>query len=217
MRTESSFDVLDSMVTAVDNKDSYTRRHSEDVTDFALWMAEELGYSEATMRVVRLAGLLHDVGKIGVPESILRKPGRLTNEEFDIMKQHPQFGAHIVSATPGMEEIVPGVCAHHERWDGKGYPDGLAGEAIPFLGRLLAVADACSAMTTSRPYRQALAWEDAMKEIEANIGTQFDPTMANAFLRAASKRRSNPNQIPSPRLQLVEGSKSTNGNNTQAA
>lgn len=208
LKTESSFDVLDAMVTAVDNKDAYTRRHSEDVTDFALWIAEELGLSQATQRVVRLAGLLHDVGKIGVPEQILRKPGRLTNEEFDVMKQHSQFGAFIVGGVPGMEEILPGVKSHHERYDGRGYPDGLAGEAIPFLGRLLAVADACSAMTTSRPYRQALEWGQALKEIEANIGTQFDPQMARAFLRAARKKRADSKDTSyAPRLQLVEGTK----------
>ena len=208
LRTESSFDVLDAMVTAVDNKDSYTRRHSEDVTEFALWIAEELGSSSATMRVVRLAGLLHDVGKIGVPEAVLKKPGRLTSEEFDVMKGHAQFGAFIVGGVPDMNEIVPGVKSHHERWDGRGYPDGLAGEAIPFLGRLLAVADACSAMTTSRPYRQALDWKAAMQEIEANIGTQFDPEIAVAFLRAARKKRPDAADAKTPRLQLIEGLKS---------
>ncbi|BCM92907.1 cyclic di-GMP phosphodiesterase response regulator RpfG [Abditibacteriota bacterium] len=216
LKTESSFDVLEAMVTAVDNKDAYTRRHSEDVTEFALWIAEEMGLSQATQRIVRLAGLLHDVGKIGVPESVLKKPGRLTSEEFDIMKQHAQFGAFIVGGVPGMEEILPGVRSHHERFDGHGYPDGLAGEAIPFLGRLLAVADAFSAMTTSRPYRQALEWKAALKEIEANIGTQFDPQMANAFLRAARKQRPDGLEamIP-PRLQLIEGAKSVSGENVR--
>jgi diguanylate cyclase (GGDEF)-like protein len=189
LRTESSFDVLDAMVTAVDNKDHYTRRHSEDVTEYAIWIAEELGLSEETMRVVSMSGLLHDVGKIGVPETILRKPGRLTAEEFHIMKQHPEFGSFIVGGVPGLDSILEGVRSHHERWDGKGYPDGLAAEAIPFMGRLLAVADACSAMTTDRPYRKGLAWEDAMEEIRANVSTQFDPAMANAFLRASHKRR----------------------------
>jgi diguanylate cyclase (GGDEF)-like protein len=203
LRAESSFDVLDAMVTAVDNKDHYTRRHSEDVTEYAMWIAEELGLSEDTMRVVSMAGLLHDVGKIGVPESILRKPGRLTAEEFNIMKQHPQFGSFIVGGVPGLDPILEGVRSHHERWDGKGYPDGLAAEAIPFMGRLLAVADACSAMITDRPYRKGLAWEDAMEEIRSNISTQFDPVMANAFLRAAHKRRAI-QKNGQPVLQLVK-------------
>jgi diguanylate cyclase (GGDEF)-like protein/putative nucleotidyltransferase with HDIG domain len=123
LRTEGSFDVLDAMVTAVDNKDRYTRRHSEDVTEYALWIAEELGYSEATQRVIRIGGLLHDVGKIGVPEDILRKPGRLTDDEYETMKRHTQLGSLIVSSVPGMESIIDIVKSHHERWDGKGYPE----------------------------------------------------------------------------------------------
>ena len=189
MRSEGSFGVLDAMVTAVDNKDRYTRQHSEDVTEYALWIAEELGLSEETMRVIRTAGLLHDVGKIGVPDLILRKPGRLTDEEFAAMRKHPEIGALIVGGLPGMETIVDGVRFHHERWDGKGYPDGLAGEDIPLLGRILAVADAFSAMTTDRPYRRGLEWPVALREIQAHIGTQFDPESAHAFLRAAQEHR----------------------------
>src|SRR5207248_3294999 len=120
------------------------------------WIAEELGLSEETMRVIRIGGLLHDVGKIGVPDEVLRKPGRLTDEEFDLMKRHPELGARIVGVMPGMETILDIVRSHHERWDGRGYPDGLAGDAIPMLGRLTAVADAVSAMTTNRPYRKAM-------------------------------------------------------------
>ncbi|BDI31904.1 hypothetical protein CCAX7_39550 [Capsulimonas corticalis] len=185
---ESSFEVLDAMVTAVDNKDRYTRRHSEDVTEYALWISEELGLSEETLRVVRIGGLLHDVGKIGIPDEILRKPGRLTPEEYEVLKRHPRIGALMVGAVPGMEVVLDAVNSHHERWDGQGYPDALAGEAAPLLGRIMAVADAFSAMTTDRPYRKGLEWEAALKEIRANSGTQFDPAMANAFLRAAAKR-----------------------------
>ncbi|MDQ3815352.1 MAG: HD domain-containing protein, partial [Armatimonadota bacterium] len=186
--TEGSFDVLDAMVTAVDNKDRYTRRHSEDVTEYALWIAEELRLSEETMRIIRVGGLLHDVGKIGVPEDILRKPGKLTDEEYEVLKRHTQLGELIVAAVPGMENIIDAVRSHHERWDGQGYPDGLADADIPFLGRLLAVADAFSAMTTTRAYRKGLELVAALDEIASNIGTQFDPTMAVAFLRAAQKQ-----------------------------
>jgi diguanylate cyclase (GGDEF)-like protein len=186
---EGSFDILDAMVTAVDNKDRYTRHHSEDVTQYALWIVEELAFSEETMRVTRVGGLLHDVGKIGVPEDILRKPDRLTAPEYDAMKHHPQLGALIVGGVPGMESILDAVRFHHERWDGGGYPTGLSGEDIPLLGRILAVADAFSAMTTTRPYRQALTWEAALEEITTNAGTQFDPVMAEAFVAAAGKRR----------------------------
>ncbi len=189
LRSEGSFDVLDAMVTAVDNKDRYTRRHSEDVTEYALWIAEELGYSEGTQRVIRIGGLLHDVGKIGVPEDILRKPGKLSNEEYETMKRHTQLGALIVGGVSGMESIIDIVKSHHERWDGKGYPDGLAGEDIPLLGRLLAVADALSAMTTDRPYRRGFPWEKAVEEIRKGIETQFDPEMAKAFLAVAAKGR----------------------------
>jgi diguanylate cyclase (GGDEF)-like protein len=189
LRAEASFEVLDALITAVDNKDRYTRKHSEDVTEYALWMAEELGLSEETMRTLRIGGLLHDVGKIGVPDEILRKPGRLTDEEFEIMKRHPRLGEMIVGGIPGMSSILDAVRSHHERWDGMGYPDRLKGEDIPFMGRLLAVADAFSAMTTDRPYRKGLNLDKALAEIRANIGTQFDPEMADAFLRAVEKRK----------------------------
>jgi diguanylate cyclase (GGDEF)-like protein/putative nucleotidyltransferase with HDIG domain len=189
LRTEGSFEVLDALVTAVDNKDRYTRKHSEDVTEYALWMAEELGLSQDTMRIIRTAGLLHDVGKIGVPSEILRKPDRLSPEEYEIIKRHPRLGELIVGAIPGMESIIDGVRSHHERWDGAGYPDQLAGNNIPFLGRLLAVADAFSAMTTDRPYRKGMDWDIALKQILDNRGTQFDPDLADVFLRAVAKRR----------------------------
>ncbi len=195
-RVEASYGVLDSMVSAVDNKDRYTRRHSEDVTEYALWIAEEMGLSEETLRALRIGGLLHDVGKIGVPDEILRKPGRLTDEEYDILKQHPLLGALIVGSLPDMKNVVDVVRSHHERWDGKGYPDGLQGEAIPLLGRIAAVADAVSAMTTHRPYRRGMDWEVAFAEVRANAGTQFDPVIAAAFLRAARKQRLPASPVP---------------------
>ena len=148
-----------------------------------------MGLSEETLRALRIGGLLHDVGKIGVPDEILRKPGRLTDEEYEIFQQHPLLGAFIVGSIPGMEGIVEVVRSHHERWDGKGYPDGLQGEDIPLLGRIAAVADAVSAMTTNRPYRRGMEWEVAIAEVRANAGTQFDPEVAAAFLRAARKQR----------------------------
>jgi HD-GYP domain-containing protein (c-di-GMP phosphodiesterase class II) len=144
--------------------------------------------SEETMRVIRMGGLLHDVGKIGVPDEILRKPGRLTADEWEVMRRHPYLGALIVAGVPDMEPILDIVRSHHERWDGQGYPQGLHGAEIPLLGRILAVADAFSAMTTDRPYRKGMGWEVALEEIRANMGTQFDPALAQAFLRAAKKR-----------------------------
>lgn len=192
LRAQSSFETLDILVDSIDNKDRYTRKHSEDVTEYSLWIAEELGMSEDTMRTIRMAGLLHDVGKIGVPDEVLRKPGRLTAEEYEMMKRHPRLGELIVGAIPGMEGIVDGVRSHHERWDGQGYPDQLEGDDIPLLGRILAVADAFSAMTTDRPYRKGMDWEIALEQIRSGMGTQFDPTMATAFLKAVDKRRVEP-------------------------
>jgi diguanylate cyclase (GGDEF)-like protein/putative nucleotidyltransferase with HDIG domain len=188
LRVSSSFRMLDGLVTAVDNKDRYTRRHSEDVTDFALSIADEMGLDDEIKRILRTGGLLHDVGKIGVPDEILHKPSRLTEEEYDIMKQHPTLGALIVRGVAGMEDIVDAVQHHHEHWDGTGYPDALAGEDIPFVARLLAVADAMSAMTTDRPYRRGMPIETALSQIRKGRGTQFDPELADAFLRVASEK-----------------------------
>ena len=182
-----SFGVLDALVTAIDNKDHYTRRHSEDVAHWATLMVRQLGHSADTQRAVRICGLLHDVGKIAVPDAVLRKPGRLNDDEFNIMQQHPVFGALIVKDVPNLEEVLGGIRHHHERFDGKGYPDKLKEEAIPFMGRLLAVPDCFSAMTTDRPYRKALSWVEALDEIERGKGTQFDPVMADAFLEIIAK------------------------------
>lgn len=189
LRTDSTFSIFDALVTAVDNKDRYTRRHSEDVAEYSLWIAEEMGMSQESLRIIRVGALLHDVGKIGVPDEILRKPGRLTPEEYEVMQRHPRLGALLVAAVPGMEAILDLVRSHHERWDGQGYPDQLAGEEIPLLGRITAVADAVSAMTTARPYRKALDWSVALEQVRMGSGTQFDPEAARAFLRASARRR----------------------------
>jgi diguanylate cyclase (GGDEF)-like protein len=183
-----SFSTLDALVTAVDNRDRYTRKHSEDVCEYSLMIARELGWSEETLRTLRIAGLLHDLGKIAIPDSILRKPGALTDDEYEVMKQHPVLGWLIVSAIPSLSETLPAIRHHHERWDGRGYPDGLAGEDIPEVGRLMAVADAYSAMTTDRPYRKGMPVEEAVRRLREGMGTQFDPAMVQAFLRALQDR-----------------------------
>jgi HD-GYP domain-containing protein (c-di-GMP phosphodiesterase class II) len=176
------------MVSAIDNKDGYTRKHSEEVTQYSLDIARAMNLSEDMLRTIQLAGILHDVGKIGVPDSILRKPGKLTDEEFAEMKQHPVFGALIVGALPGMEHVVLGVRHHHERYDGRGYPDQLAGENIPLIGRIMAVADAYSAMTTTRPYRKGLTERQALAEIQRGLGVQFDPQIGTLFIRLREAR-----------------------------
>ena len=180
------FGMLGSLVTIVDNKDRYTRRHSENVTELALSLGETMGLSEESQRVLRVAGLLHDIGKIGVPDRILRKPGRVTDEEYEVIKQHTLLGDAIIAAIPDLAEIRAAVVAHHERYDGAGYPSRLRGESIPLLGRILAVADSYAAMVTDRPYRKALTREGAVAELVAGRGTQFDPACVDAFLQVLS-------------------------------
>ncbi len=180
----STFNVLDGLVTAIDHKDRYTKRHSEDVTRYALLLAQSLRLSDDTKNAVRFAGLLHDVGKIGVPDSILRKPGKLTAEEYEVMKNHVTLSALIIHGLPRLPDILDAVANHHERWDGMGYPKGAAGESIPLLGRLMAIADAYSAMTLDRPYRAGLSMEAALAEIDSGAGTQFDPSLAPVFVQA---------------------------------
>jgi diguanylate cyclase (GGDEF)-like protein/putative nucleotidyltransferase with HDIG domain len=179
----AGLDLFGALLTAIDNKDGYTRKHSEEVTEYSVQIARALGLPPATLETVRVSGLLHDVGKIGVPDAVLRKPGRLEPEEFELMKQHPVFGALIVGAIPEMEEVVLGVRSHHERYDGRGYPDGLVGEEIPLIGRIMAVADAFSAMTTSRPYRKGLSEPQALDEIMRGLGSQFDPAVGALFVQ----------------------------------
>ena len=177
-----SFGVLDALVTAIDNKDHYTRHHSEEVTYLSLLVAKEIGYDTEALRAVRISGLLHDVGKIAVPDDILRHPGKLGREEWEIMQQHPVFGALIVKDVPNLEPVLMGIRHHHEKWDGSGYPDNLKGENIPEMGRLLTMADCYSALTTDRPYRKGWRPHDALEEIERCVGTQFDPRLCEVFL-----------------------------------
>ncbi|RPH35607.1 MAG: diguanylate cyclase [Chloroflexi bacterium] len=182
------FGVFEGLLVSVDTKDHYTRAHSEDVTGYALFLADELRLTDEERRLLRLAGLLHDIGKIGIPDGILRKPAPLTGEEYDIVKQHVALGDAIVGAVPQLAEVRAGVRHHHERWDGSGYLDGLQGEAIPHLARILAVADAYSAMTTTRPYRKALGAEEALARLAQAAGTQLDPELAMAFVMAMRRR-----------------------------
>ncbi|HET7082853.1 MAG TPA: HD domain-containing phosphohydrolase [Candidatus Limnocylindria bacterium] len=178
------FGVFEGLVATIDAKDHYTRAHSEDVTTHALFLAQAMGLGEEERRLLRLAGLLHDIGKVGVPDGILRKPGPLTDEEFEIVKQHVAIGEAIVGAVPQLADVRSSIRHHHERWDGNGYLDGLAGDGIPVLARVLAVADAYSAMTTTRPYRKALTAEVALARIAKAAGSQLDPVPAMIFVKA---------------------------------
>jgi diguanylate cyclase (GGDEF)-like protein len=180
----SSFEVLTGLVEAVDTKDRYTKQHSEDVARYAVFLAERIGFGPDEIRSVELAGLLHDVGKIGIPDGILRKPGPLTTDEYSIVKQHVWLGDAIVRDLPDVETVRAGVRHHHERWDGSGYLGGLAGEEIPLIARIVSVADAFSAMTTTRPYRKALSVTEALARLRAAAGTQLDPRLVAVFVAA---------------------------------
>jgi diguanylate cyclase (GGDEF)-like protein/putative nucleotidyltransferase with HDIG domain len=176
------FDVLQGLVIAVDHKDRYTKRHSEDVSRYAVFLARRIGLDEETCSTIRVSGLLHDVGKIGIPDGLLRKPGKLTAEELDVFRQHVALGDAIVRDVGDVDRVRAGIRHHHERWDGRGYLEGLAGEEIPLIGRIMAVADAFSAMTTTRPYRKALPIEEALKRLGDAAGSQLEERLVVAFI-----------------------------------
>jgi diguanylate cyclase (GGDEF)-like protein/PAS domain S-box-containing protein len=181
--TVPGFAMLDGLVAAVHARDRYTLHHSEDVLIHAVHIGETLRLGKAELMSLRAAALLHDVGKIGIPDRILRLPGALSRAEFDLVKQHPAMGAALVGAVPGLEHIVPAVRHHHEAWDGSGYPDGLAGREIPLHARILAVADAYSAMTTDRPYRAGISPAEAEAVLVKGAGRQWDPDCVAALAR----------------------------------
>ncbi|CAN5699805.1 hypothetical protein BH09CHL1_BH09CHL1_15430 [soil metagenome] len=182
----STFSALEGLVQAVDRKDHYTRVHSDRVTAVAVRFATWLERGTEELEALYIAGQLHDVGKIAVPDAVLRRPGRLTSEEITLLRQHVTFSELMVKDVPHLELVLSAISAHHERWAGDGYPRQLAGEKIPEIGRVLAIADAFSAMTQDRPYLKARSFEDAIAEIRLNSGTQFDPNLAEKFVEFAS-------------------------------
>lgn len=177
---------IQSLSAAVDARDKYTCGHSERVTNYAVKIGEAIGVEENVIAGLRVAGQLHDIGKIGVPDAVLSKPGSLTNEEREVVQSHPSIGEKILRRAPHIDLIIPAVLFHHERWDGAGYPDGLSGESIPIMARIIAIADAFDAMTTDRPYRKALSVQHALLELRANAGKQFDPALVELFINAIS-------------------------------
>lgn len=173
---------IETLRYTVEAKDPYTKGHSDRVAAYSVLIGKKMGLSEEDQRTLMIGGLFHDIGKIGVPDSILRKPDRLTDEEYSEIKNHPSIGAHILAPATIFQEIIPIVKHHHEKYDGKGYPSQLAGEEIPLFARIAAVADTFDAMTSKRTYRDELPLDVVIAEIERCKGTQFDPQVADAFL-----------------------------------
>jgi len=184
----SFLNAITALVYALEAKDAYTRGHSQRVSALSAAIARELHLPRGQINKLKLAGLLHDIGKIGVQESVLNKAGRLTKEEFELVKRHPEIGEHILSPIVDSAEILEAVRNHHEHYDGQGYPDGLQKDEIPLGARILAISDAYEAMTSERPYRKSMSADDARHEIERNKGAQFDPKIADTFTRIEKSR-----------------------------
>ena len=175
------------LAAAIDAKDPYTRGHSERVARYSIGIGKNVGLSEQEMRNLRISALLHDVGKIGIDDRILRKPGALSEDEFEVMKGHPVKGAAIMSGVAQLIDIIPGMKYHHEKWGGGGYPDGLTAEEIPMQARIVAIADTFDAMTTNRPYQKAMELNYVVEKIKSFAGTRFDPRVVDAFVNAVKR------------------------------
>jgi len=178
---------IKSFSATIDTKSPWTAGHSERVTSYALFIGKELNFNEHDMYNLELAGLLHDIGKVGTPEGILNKTGKLTKQEFSLMRKHPVAGSTIISHIKQMQSIIPAVRHHHERYDGAGYPDGLKGKKIPLLARVLSVADSFDAMKADRPYRGGRTRDFIINELRINAGKQFDPEPVDALLKIVEK------------------------------
>jgi putative nucleotidyltransferase with HDIG domain len=184
-------ETLAALANALETKDLHTSRHTQDVVGLSVQVAAKLGVGGEELRAVELGALLHDIGKIHVPDSILNKPGPLDDDEQEIMRSHPEAGARILAPITSLRHAAPVVRSSHERWDGTGYPDALAGEAIPLAARIVAVCDAYCAMVESRPYRRALTVEEARRELEEGSGSQFDPACVEALIAVLDERALN--------------------------
>ena len=175
-------DSIETLRYTVEAKDPYTRGHSDRVAEYSVLIGEKLGLSDEDLKTLRVGGLFHDIGKIGIPDSILLKEAKLTDDEYSEIKNHPSIGAHILCNAEVFRNIIPIVKHHHERYDGRGYPGKLAGDDIPYFARIAALADAFDAMTSKRTYRNSLPIDIVREEIEKNLGTQFDPELGKLFL-----------------------------------
>lgn len=185
--SELFYKTIKSIAFALDAKDEYTHGHSMRVTLYSLALAKAMNLPDDLLEEIETAGLLHDIGKIAIPEKILLKPGKLTDEEFAVIKMHPELGEKLVKGIEKLKIISNWLKSHHERFDGKGYPEGLIGEQIPISSRIIALADTYDAMTSNRAYRAALSHETAIEEIKVCSGTQFDPELANIFVNISEE------------------------------
>ncbi len=181
---ELFLETIRTLAAAIDAKDPYTRGHSERVSSYSMAISRHLGLNQEEVFRVHIAAILHDVGKLGIRESILNKPGGLSDEEFEVMRQHPSIGAQIMSPIRMLKDIIPGIRNHHETWDGTGYPDHLSGEEIPMVARIIGVADTFDAMTTTRPYQQAMTLDYVLQKMRSMSGSRFDPVVVEAFIAA---------------------------------
>ena len=181
---ELFLETIRTLAAAIDAKDPYTRGHSERVSSYSMAISRHLELNQEEVFRVHIAAILHDVGKLGVRESILNKPGGLSDEEFEVMRQHPSIGAQIMSPIRMLKDIIPGIRNHHETWDGTGYPDSLEGEQIPMVARIIGVADTFDAMTTTRPYQEAMTLDYVLAKMRSMSGSRFDPVVVEAFMAA---------------------------------
>jgi putative nucleotidyltransferase with HDIG domain len=199
---ELFLETIKTLAAAIDAKDPYTRGHSERVSSYSMAMARHLGMSQEEVFRIHIAAILHDVGKLGIRESILNKPGGLSDEEFEVMQQHPSIGAQIMSPIKMLRDIIPGIRNHHETWDGTGYPDHLKGEEIPMVARIIGIADTFDAMTTNRPYQNAMTLEYVLAKMNSMSGSRFDPVVMDAFNAAVKQGDISPPEGP-PSVQNV--------------
>ncbi len=180
---------MESLRLAVDAKDSYTKNHSDRVSYYSVMLAKKLGLSDEEIEIIRDGALFHDIGKIGIPDAILQKTSKLTDEEYDDIKNHPTIGAHILNPATIFNKIIPIVKHHHERFDGRGYPGSLSGENIPLHARIVAIADSFDAMTSDRSYRPRFTLFKALEEIDRCKGAQFDPELATLFIETVKENK----------------------------
>ena len=181
------YDLIKTLTMIISYKDRITHRHSIHVSRYSVLIGQRMGLSKPQIEALRQASLLHDIGKVSIPDKILLKPEKLTHREFHLIRKHPEIGAKILASAAEFGSIIPAVLHHHERYDGKGYPHGIKATEIPVEARIIAVADSFEAMTGHRPYREAFSSERAIAELKQNIGSQFDPSVAEVFVDILEK------------------------------